>query len=380
MRKYLFFGFVFSLFSQEQVVRDARLEKAFAIRTSVYGTDIVVYAKDQEPFLVSYDVMRRAEKRYRSLTESILFYPPFLKQTGLVRSFLQSPHHFNGKLNKVYTIDGEEICYTFFDRGSNNLMVIGGGLVNQERVASLVQMFNDYDVVIFNHRGIEYEKSSLFYPSTWSYIVSSACVFEGLNGNKITFGEKEDFDVRAVVSDVLAKKTYENVFGLAFCYSVPIFIKAAVVNPGLFTKLILDGAWVNSDAMIDSYIVSCGGREEKSWPFTLLPNKLKAALFTLGELVSGMQLQSNKIDFTPYFRNLTIPVLFIHSTNDTLVTNDAFQDFYAQIPSNEKVVVLTTNGHAKNHLKRSCLYKYIAESFFALSYQSFVAAQLGFTG
>jgi hypothetical protein len=359
--------FLFCVFLLQNLFAQTALERAFVLREQSYQTDLVVCADDQsEPFLISHSVTVSAQEQNRDLNESILFYTPFLKKTEQVRDFLYSEHHFGGK--NITTDDKLKINYTYFDRDSDTLLVVGGGFLNQERVASFVKMFNECDVVIFNHVGIAYEESGIFKPSTWGYLIPSTFVFEGLNGKEVTFGKKEEEDVFAVVYDCEKNKTYKHVYGLALCYSAPIFVKAATVRPGLFDKLVLDGCWMDADNIIDAYVNTLGD-EDRSWFYKLLPTSkdwCKKTFKWVGEKVSRIGLSGEKFDFTPHFKNLMIPTLFFHSANDLLVSNQDFLDLYSFVPQGQKVAILTKNGHMRNHIKQNELYEYITKSFFEL--------------
>jgi len=360
---------------------DPLLEKSLEMRDEVNQPDIVVCANgESEPFLVDQDVTMFAYEEYKHLNESILFYPKFLKKTKQVRDFLRQPRHFNGKNVETNTTDGEKINYTYFDRNSDTLLVIGGALMNQERVASFVKMFSEYDVVIFNHRGVETKKGSVFNPSTWGYLVPSSCVSEGLNGKKVKLGQVEEKDVLAVVYDCWKRKTYRKVYGLALCYSAPIFIKAAVTRPKLFDKLILDGCWVSIDSILYNFAKTCGGKKASHWVHKILPTNKDwfiSAYLWLGEKLSRIKYRSIKFDFKPFLRELKIPVLLIHGTDDVFISEDELRTVWKNISSDEKALILTTYNHIHNHLKRKELYKYWSDSFLELDYQDFLDSLRG---
>ncbi len=356
------------------------LEKALEVRDLVSQDKFVVLtAGQQDPFIVSQEVEDVAYERNKNLNESILFFPNFLRQTSLVRKFLHSPHHFGGKHHKVKTEDKETIHYTYFNRGSDTLVVIGGGLNNQEKISSFVKIFDSYDVVIYNPRGIEYEKSTVWDPFTWRYWLSSHYIFEGMNGRKMKLGRVEEKDVFAVVDDIALKrrKKYKRTFGVALCYSAPVFAKAAVVRPGLFDKLILDGSWVSVQRMLEQYARTLWEKDDEYWVHQVFPTKrkwfIKSFLWFI-ERVSGLEFRSVKFDFYPYFEKLTTPTLFVHSVNDLVAPTSEFREIWSRVPSAEKTVILSTYEHVRNHIKRKELYKYLAHSFFELEHEAFLAS------
>jgi len=256
--------------------------------------------------------------------------------------------------------------------------VIGGALLNQEKVASFVKMFNQYDVVIFNHRGVAYDKSSILKPKTWSYWLSSVCVDEGFQGSQVTFGAEEEKDVFAVIYDIFKRKAYKKIYGLALCYSAPIFIKAAALRPGIFDKLILDGCWIYVKNMIKRYIEFSYGEKRGNYCYAALSEKENtwtARFFSWYlEKISGVKFRSIDFDFVPYLNELNIPVLFVHSINDAIVSSSEFEDIWEYIPSEQKAAILTTCDHIRNHLKQKEFYKYMANSFFENSFEDFLAS------
>lgn len=358
------------------VDRDPLLQVAIGMRDEVSQHEVVTLAAGEEkPFLVSRETARIAYEENKTLNESILFYTDFLKNRKRVRDFLQAPKIFDGKYTKTNTSDNEIIHYMHFDRGSDTLLVVGGALLNMEKMASFVKMFTQYDLIIFNHRGIAYDDSSLFNPGTWPYWLSSTCVAQGLRGSKLRLGLEEEKDVFAVIYDIFKKKSYAKIYGLALCYSAPIFIKAAVTRPGVFDKLILDGSWIYMQTMVDRFIEGWRAESKLNWLYNILPNDREwfQNMFTwLAEFVSGVKFRSLDVDFTPYLKELDIPVLFIHSVNDSMVPTSEFEDIWAYVPSTQKAAVLTTYEHIRNHLKRKELYKYLADSFFNNSFENFV--------
>ncbi|MBU1007706.1 alpha/beta hydrolase [Candidatus Dependentiae bacterium] len=352
------------------VEHDPLLQEAIVMRDEAGKNDFVTLVAGEKPFLVSSETKRVAYENNKELNESILFYTKFLKKRGLVRDFLQEPKIFDGKYTKTNTTDNEAIHYMHFDRGSDTLLVIGGALLNMEKVASFVKMFNQYDLIIFNHRGVEHEAFSPLKPSTWPYLLSSTCVAEGLNGSKLKFGFEEEKDVFAVIYDIFKKRSYEKIYGLALCYSAPIFIKAAVTRPGVFDKLILDGSWIYSQSMIERFIEEWRANSKMNWLYKLASTDFFS---WLAETVSGVTPPSVDFDFTPYLQGLDIPVLLIHSMNDSLVPTSEFEDIWSYIPSKQKAALLTNCDHIRNHLKRKELYKYVADSFFRNPLDTFVA-------
>jgi pimeloyl-ACP methyl ester carboxylesterase len=359
--------------NEGQIVKDP-LTLAFEQRDRSAINDIVMLCHTKMPCVVDSLILKDAYQENRYLNESILFYTKFLKDINWIRDFLYSPV-FNGQHSKTTTVDGEVIHYTHFNRGSNILLIIGGGLATQEMMSPFVQMFPRYDVVIFNHRGIEFDKASIFNPFTWSYCMSSACVFENLNGSKMTFGKAEENDVLAIIFDLFKKKAYDKVYGLATCYSAPIFIKTAIARPGIFDKLILDGGWMSTTETLKRFITEVKERFKENGFSKIVPDpngSLGGCVGWFGKKFSGINPEAVNFNFTNYVQQLTVPVLFFHGANDAIVPNSEFINMWNQIPSTEKAVILTLSKHVNTHLKFKEFYKYSAEAFFDLPYGEFI--------
>ena len=235
--------------------------------------------------------------------------------------------------------------------------------MNQERLAPFVQMFNEYDVIIFNHRGVPFNKG--------------VGPLEGVSGREMTFGKREEHDLLAVIFDLFKQKNYAKIYGLGLCYSAPILMKASVVRPGVFDKLILDGAWVSAKDTIDrlgKYLLLQA--KDKWWGrlFPLDAYWFKGLLTWLGKVISGVNPKNIDFNFVPYIQQFHTPVLFIHGQRDPIVPNSEFMFLWNQVPSKEKSVLLTSGGHVSNHLKFKEVYKEICERFFELPFDEFVGA------
>jgi hypothetical protein len=343
------------------------LSDAIKTRIAANSSDFVLFANNKKPFLLDRDFVRKSYEENKFLNQSILFYTTFLKKKSEVRDFLQSSH-FGGRHYQTNTSDGERIHYTYFNRGSGTLLVIGGGVTNQEMVASLVQMFDKYDVVIFNHRGIEFDGSCFLNPFSWPSCFSSGCIMDGFYGRKMQFGRVEENDVLSVIFDLFKRKTYDKIYGLALCYSAPIFIKTAVVRFGLFDKLILDCGWISVRDTVEKFIEKIKKEFEQRWYGKILPTPV---VNCLGKFVSGIDINKTNFSFIPYAKELSIPVFFIHSANDEIVPNEEFANLWRSVVHDEKVALLTMGGHANNHLKYKELYKKLCVDFFEKSYDTF---------
>ena len=97
-----------------------------------------------------------------------LFNTAILKQPEDTRKILDNlPLHLGSGVRGFVPLiksPGKKIPYTFFDRGSDELVIIGGGFANpREMLAPLLGIFVDYNVVIFDHvgHGLDYKPGAL---------------------------------------------------------------------------------------------------------------------------------------------------------------------------------------------------------------------------
>jgi pimeloyl-ACP methyl ester carboxylesterase len=355
------------------------LTAAFAMRDQISYRDFVFLSNTREPFLMGQESIRGALEKNRYFNESILFYTKFLRRRVEVREFLRAPRHLEGKYLRTRTCDDETIHYTYFNRGSDTLLVIGGGTMNQERVASFVQMFPRYDVVIFNHRGVSYNMPFACNPFNWGHCFVTNCVLNGANSSKMQYGRVEENDVIAVIFDIFKRKTYKKVYGLGICYSAPIFIKTAVVRPGIFDKLVVDGGWISIAQTVERFTSVVIDEISHRWWGKLLPVKAEwfyNFLSEVGKFFGGLDQEKISYDFTPYLRQLKIPIFMIHSANDRVVPNEEFELFWNFLGSEKKVAMLTMGGHISNHLKHKEVYAHTVEAFFDRPSDEFLTSVL----
>ncbi|MCK4517991.1 alpha/beta hydrolase [Candidatus Babeliales bacterium] len=320
------------------------------------------------------------------LNSNPLFNTKLLRKSDAVREYLTSQHRGGGTQHTCTTVDNETIEYTYFDRGSDQLIIVGPGFSNRELMAPFVGMF-DCDVVIFDHRGHEYKPIKWYNPSTWK--LNPIRLFFHLNSRKIRLGEVEHNDVISIVTTLKQQKNYAQVCGLGICYSAVMFVKAHAIykeqtGTNLFDKLICDGIWPSLRKQIERrasnpltflphpYRNFCQGNRHQKLPVNkrwFTPIALKAA-----EILTGIPFRKLNLNLLDYLHPIDIPVLFFHSKDDKSIPLDEFQSVWNNATqTKQKVALITPNHlHCRKHLKDKEFYKLICDSFMELEFEQFI--------
>jgi len=298
-----------------------------------------------------------------------------------VRKYLVSEHCGRGKQSSCKTTDGETIDYTYFDRDSDRLVVIGAGFSNpREFMAPFVGMF-DCDVLIFDHRGHGHRPMKWYNPFTWKFNLLNA--FLHIDGRKIKMGKVEHNDVIAVVEKLKKQKSYRMVCGLGTCYSALTFIKAQdlykkKMNINLFDKLICDGTWISLAKQVERMVQDPkklshphhGGWHRRG---PLGNSWFRLVVLKLGEFLTRIPFSKLNVELLDYVPSIDIPILYFHSKNDGFAPLDEFQSIWKNTTgTNEKIAFITSNQHVRNHLKQKELYKLLCDSFMELKFDQFI--------
>lgn len=381
---------------------------------------------------LSPDLERWATKEFRDLNQSIFLYPKFVGNLADVQYRISDYKHDaknRGQKFVTKTKDGVSITGTYFNRGSDKLLVVGEGFTNaRETMTPFLSLFDDYDIALFDFRGQGHKPikfftpqffatalvSSLFLhnlsipknlaiscsiafmasifglnPFNWSARLSQATF--GIDSSLITLGEKEELDVLAVIQEVKNRKQeskmtvlgcdddapeYKSIFGLGVCYGAFIFAKTQALYPGTFDKLILDGCWLDLPKVIAKLkkdLLMLDNPQKGGWSDTWPFNQAwcqNGAIF-LTKNVWGLDFDRNNSieDLLPKLNDT--PVLFFHGKDDLMVLWDEFTTIWNKTGSKNKCVIVTSNDHVRNHLKQKELYKVLSELFLDLDYATF---------
>ena len=334
-----------------------------------------------EDFKIDSEIEGFAKSQNLRLNHSIFFDPDFLVNTKEVRQYHLKPKYFKhnvGNIIKIQDENGNIVSCTFFNRDSDKLLIIGEGFTNSREVMSpFIDMFMDYDVVIFDYRGQGYDNTK---PLT------SLCNFNlvnflfGIDCEKVMLGLQEENDVFTVVDYFRNKKNYKEVTGIGICYSTLIFVKAqgirAEENKQLFNKLILDGCWISLENFTEKLsrdVKLLFSPQNGGWNKQWLNKKIwfQNFLITTAEELFGVQFNRVSIlDFLPKIKNL--PILFFYGKDDLTISRHEFETIWNATQTTEKTAIITSNPHVRNHLKQKELYKLICDLFLELPHNEFI--------
>lgn len=246
------------------------------------------------------------------------------------------------------------ISAIYFDRGSNNLLVVGQGIGDpKEHMLFYARIFHDYDVLIFDYRWCNI-KNFLFNRATLFHPIESVCV-------------REKEEVLSIVQLGKSLKNYTKVIGLGVCYSAYMFVAAQhesqAQGKALFDALILDSCPFSISDIAKQVCIHpslvCNPRASPDQGLTQKVLSFTRIHYLVGSIAAF---------FVPYstvsmFANLSdIPLLFIHGNKDSLVPLSSFDAIWASVQSKKKMALITPNAHVMN-IKNKVIYKLICEQF-----------------
>lgn len=316
-------------------------------------------------------------KKNNYLNHSLYFDTSFITDTPRVRK-----HHLKNKPNtgdvgqfvELLTQDYAPIKCTYFNRGSDKLLIVGEGFTNErEKMTPFVDMF-DCDIVLFDFRGHGYEVFNFFDLDTWTLNLGK--VSFGMDSSISCLAAEEEKDVFAVVDYFSQKKQYKQINGIALCYSAFIFLKAVAFRPGLFNKIILDGTWLSIPLLIEKLkkdpkmlcVPQRGG-----WGDSWLWKKKWAqdSLLWVAENIWGLNFNDfSLLEYLPQIKDTSL--LFFYGKNDLMVHRNEWEQIWDGITHVEnRAAIITSNPHVINHLKQKEFYKLACDAFFDFEFIQF---------
>jgi len=335
----------------------------------VFNTEIV--HGNNLGFELSRPVELFAKRFYGHLNQSLFFEPSFIVDAKKTREYhlrKQYQPDRQGVLVQAYAQDGQPVHCTYFDRKSDKLLIVGEGFTNSREVMSpFIDMFPEYDVVLFDFPGQGLEANA--------YALSSFCI--GVDSSHTQFGGHEEKYVNAVIDHFKNNKRYMQVYGLGVCYSAFIFLKAASMRHDLFDKLILDGCWVSVPLIVEKlntdfrliYDPQRGGWKNHWFWGTQIAQD---CLMWFAKKILGLPVNNTSlIEHLPEIPN--IPLLFFHGKDDLMVHRHEFDMLWKGLSHvHHKTSIITSNPHVRNHLKQKELYALISDLFFKSDQQPFI--------
>ena len=301
------------------------------------------------------------------------FNTKFTKDSVAVRKYHTdpaTPARYRGQLVYVTREDGLHVRGTYFNRGSNKLIVVGPGFTNdREKMHPFVHMFREYDVVLMDFSGHGHEPMSWRRPSSWVTFDIARNTF-GMDSRESTLGEREELDVKAIVQSFRANKPYEAVYGVSICFGSFAFLKAQALNPGLFDKIIVDGCWNSLPELLVKFrkdarllcVPQTGGFSEY-WASKQV--WIQEILMVLAKHVWRLNIDHKVFlhEYLPLIKDT--PILFWYGKDDLVVYRREFERMFPALATPHKVAIITQNEHVFNHWRQKELYKLMSEVFFS---------------
>jgi hypothetical protein len=251
--------------------------------------------------------------------------------------------------------DGKPIQGSFFDRGSDVLLVIGPGFgFSRKTLHYYAKVFYNYDVLIFDYR--------------WkSCLKDFLCSVKTLKSPMAALFDTPKEEGSAVVQFGRSLKEYKKVVGLGVCYSAYQFLAAQAESTKkqihVFDKLIIDSCPLstaeiqkevlrNVSLMFNPSQDAEPGWLQRVWSMTRIPDMLA-------------WLGANFADYStePLCSHIgQIPVLCIQGRADRLVPMDSFERIWASIQTPHKMALITPSSHVMN-IRNQAIYKIVCDQF-----------------
>lgn len=322
---------------------------------------------DDDSFPLPQECAKLAFNMHRSLGLSKFFDTSNLQNSNFIAQEFQKDRTHQECLIK--TSDNIEITYSFFNRRSETLIIVGPGFTNcKEKMAPFAHMFLDHDVILMNFRGHGIKKNICFHPLYHIFGVDGCA----------RLGAEEELDVMAIVQHACKQKQYKQVIGLGICFGAFVFAKAQGIaeqhHKKLFDKLILDGCWlslnnVKQKLFNDPWLImnpQSGGSSK----ITRSISKQSWFQCTLSWCMSKLfHVEDIEIDLRTYSPFITVPILFFYGKDDLLIGRNEFEEIWQTTGSQQKIALITNNPHVHNHLRSKELYSLICELFIEHSTQ-----------
>ncbi len=323
---------------------------------SCLATDSISIEKHSN-FNIQEQLSLIADKKYKYLDESRFFNHEKRRNIHWLKNNI-SECFPNTKEFILTTQDKMQVFCLYINRGKKNLIITAPGLgALKERMVVVAEMFEDYDILMFDWRGHGLPDKYDFRPLKRLFHLDFNC----------KFGISEEQEVVTVVEHMRENYNYSQIFGFAPCYSSLIFTKAQyLTNESLFDKLILDGAWPTPLHIL------------KKWaqdPKLMFDNKRggwKDNWYTKNDrlvnisqsIAKTLYPELENLDLTLYLSNIyNTPILFIHGTKDLLVDSSDFEKLWKSSNSQFKAKLQLPIEHGTTHLKEKAIFAHICNLF-----------------
>lgn len=300
------------------------------------------------------------------------FNPRFLKQTDRVRALFEESGPEETKPAYI-TVTGQ-FSATYFDRGSDCLMVVAAGFTNhREYMAPFLKLFPTYDILL-----VELPGHGADVQGHVGYRSILAQKLLGVDIENIGLGADESTAISLATQHSKRLKTYRTTIGVSRCYSAPFFAQAAVSyyqdhQEKLFDKLVFDSPFTSFADFVPNFPKLWVGRSKAPIIKHIYGNKIIGnGFYYLAEWITG-----KRFDECPAMTSLlaqlsNTDILLIHSSTDVAISMDDFERIWASLSDHEhSCALITSNPHALNHIKQKELYSWVIQSFVEHSFDHF---------
>lgn len=346
-----------------KIIRSLALITALGVHTHTANATLIAQNKNfslvnetGKSVALSEDFIKQIQDQYQYLNKSPFFDTKKIKNNKWVKKEFTK---LGGRELRAPTADGRSVPCSYFNRGKKDLIIIAAGFCTEkERLAPLLEICSDYDIVLVHY---------------WSIS----------RNNGRSFAERfkrEASDIQAVLALVNNPKymrPYEQYIGLAKCYSTLTFTQVQATaeeqNKRCFDKLILDSCWLSLHTLAAkivadpflSFNFSHGGAPRWLKWITKQPTVKK---MLMGSSEGICSLDSKEFSILNHISKIKqCPILFIQESGDLFCNAEEFQTIWdathCDAAQTKKYAFLTPFEHSMCHIKGKELYKFACDSF-----------------
>lgn len=144
---------------------------------------------------------------------------------------------------------------------------------------------------------------------------------------------------------------------------------------GLFSKIVLDGSWLSLNNFIEkvkSDLKAMCNPQAGGWrnhPFFGNKNFIAFIDYIVRNFLLDLR-EISLVNYLPQIKDTSI--LFFHGKDDYVVDREDFETIW-DLTQTEKIAVITSQAHVRNHLKSKELFKLMCDLFFELPQEKMIS-------
>jgi len=249
--------------------------------------------------------------------------------------------------NGKYTAEG-----FFFDRKSDTVILCIPPFGAEARHSiKFAGIFKDYDVLI-----LEYKYSQTHKPISLSPSLFRPHAIKMFSNT-----------IEQAFSWLAHRKTYRTIVAHGQCYGAWILLEtqANPHNKAFFNKIVLDSCPLSLHTIFDNAynnprgVLSLGKKKSLS----IIRAILNHIPFLKRLYNATVQALFTEISAAALVKEVQVPILFVHGTDDYLVTPEQFEVLYSSVTHNDKSALITPFKHLYHGLKSKELYHHYILDF-----------------